>query len=226
VKNLQIEFYNSSTAAVNLNSESDSTSDTDYRSRQYYDVLTFANFALRMMRNLGNGSDTATLARMLSQWSYKPQILHETVNQAKPLTNNYNVLDSHVICTAAIEMGLPVERAKQLYGDPVILIPHTGQGKKRFLGTLTLSRTKPGFKLKTKGFGLTGKGIPQYGTDSLFVLLVYLVETHPTTNFLKAAKGLAAACGSAHLDGRITGINSESLALTYTNDWFNSVGII
>ena len=45
MKNLQIEFYDSSTAAVNLNSESDSTSDTNYRSRQYYDVLTFVRIS-------------------------------------------------------------------------------------------------------------------------------------------------------------------------------------
>jgi hypothetical protein len=223
MENLAVEFYDSSTAAVHISHGANSPSSSDYRLRQYSDALIFANFALRMMRNLGKGTDTETLARMLSGWSYEPEALNTEANQPREHASKITALESHVIYRAAIEMGLPPERAMQLYGCPVFLVPHSGKGRKRFLGTLTSPQRNPRFKLKTKGFGLAGKGIPQYGTDSFFVLLVYLAEIHNSPEFLAALKGLAGACGSAHLSGEIRGLNCESLAHACVNEWFGGL---
>ena len=223
MENLAVEFYDSSTAAVQISYVANAPAHTDYRRRQYSDALIFANFALRMMRNLGKGADTETLARMLSGWSYKPDALDAETSQPREHASEITALESHVIYTAAIEMGLPPERAMQLYGGPVFLVPYRGKGRKRFLGTITFQQQISRFKLKTKGFGLAGKGIPQYGTDSLFVLLTYLAEIHNSPEFLEALKGLSGACGSAHISGKITGTNCESLANAYTEDWFGGL---
>ena len=224
MENLTIDYYDSQTAAVQTSYMPDGGQGTDYRIRQSSDALIFANYALRMMRNLGDGADTKAVARMLSAWSYEPDALDHEGDQPHEYASKITVLDAHVHYTAALDMGLSPERAKQRYGDPVFLVPHKGKGRRRFVGTLRFPGHFPIFKLKTRGFGLggvlSGKGIPQYGTDSIFVLLVHLAEIHNSREFLTAINGMARACGSAYLSGKITGFNCESLALAYMNDWF------
>lgn len=129
---------------------------------------------------------------------------------------------SHVLYRAALGMGMDHQTAMSKYGVPVILVAFRGQGGKRFIGRLSEGRRGPTFIPTYKGLGLgglLGAGLPQYGTDSVLLLMTALAAAHPSDEGFAHRIHRAAMC-CADSVRMVTMTNQEAVALACVKNEF------
>ena len=207
-----VEFYDADSAAVSLAWDRHTESWSPEVKAQT-EALLLGCYLIRQLRNLGNHPGSAALEAAVAAW-LPPSASQDLQGQVIP-PEGFVACSAHVLYRAALGMGMDHQTAMSSYGKPVTLVAFRGQGGKRFIGRLSEGRRGPTFILTYKGFGLgglLGAGLPQYGTDSVLLLMTALAAAHSSDEGFAHRLHRAAICCADSMH-RVTMTNQEAVAL-------------
>lgn len=212
--NFSIDYYSKSEAAVSI-TWGENSSETVER---FLDSLLFGCYLIRQFRNLGNHPSNRALIKEITCWSPQESSNLEALLgwTVYPETSH----KSHVLFHAAISLGIDPDHAVEKYGQEIYLVPFAGKGKKVFYGVLGFANNHPIFLLHVSGFGLLGRNIPLYSTDSVFHLFAFLCKKYPLDlSYPSILIRIAQGCAAAYVDNSVTSLNQELIALGCVNKY-------
>jgi hypothetical protein len=205
-----IDFYEINRAAVTIDWQTKKSGAAPAESKRFMETVLFACFLLRQYRNLNLDPVSKAISRAISQWQLP---IFDQKDDAIVALSNQVLLD------AAYSLGMDSRVANDKYGNPLYLVRRHGSAKKRFIGELQSRGNKTIFQLHPKGFGLSGKDINQYASNSVIIFLTYLALSHSNdSTYPEKLKKIGIECGNAFFSNQVDLTNQEMIASMITKN--------
>lgn len=235
----QIHFHDEYQASILIKS------DAERKDKNFCELLLFCCLGLHQMHNLRSNRPSMALAEILSliddpiYWqNYMP--LFSNISKVMTMEDVFYYIPFIAALGTNINWLIPIIFPLASYGninkldnEQVVrqILPKVAQvkeyygvdGQKQFIARMELrNKNKFIFLLKTKGFGILGKGVNYYAPMSVILAFKYLYTLHDdqepeNIHFRNMLLEVAHLIGNAFLQGKVTILSLVSLPLEIVN---------